>query len=108
MSKKKKKSSAPANVVKRIQHGAVFANICRGCSPHDGHTYLYYTLHREFLQINGDKNSNDRFYPRNEEDLVRVAGMASRWIAENPEAADGTIPAQASAPLNGHSSAPTA
>ena len=89
---KKKKSPASSNYVKTIRDGAIAANIFRGSTP-DGHSYLFFEVSRAWkTQASGREGYSKKFYARNEEALIRVITMASRWIEEHPEAADGAVP----------------
>ena len=91
MSKKKKPPAHP-NYVTTIRDGAIVVMIGRGTTP-DGHTYLYYELSRTWkAQTSGREGQSKKFYDRNEEALVKVITMASRWIEQHPEAADGVVP----------------
>ena len=91
MSKKKK---GPSNFVHTIRDGAVAASIFRG-STSDGHTYLYYELFRAWkAQASGREGYSKKFYERNEEALIKVITMASRWMEQHPEAADGAAPCE--------------
>ena len=98
MSKKKPTSPTSTNYVRTIREAAIAANIFRGSTP-DGHTYLYYELSRAWKsQASGREGYSKKFYERNEEALIKVITLASRWIEQHPEAADGAVPVQ---PQNG-------
>jgi hypothetical protein len=87
---KRKKSTPSSNYVTTIREGAIAANVFRGSTP-DGHMYLYYELSRAWkTQASGREGYSKKFSERNEEALIRVVTMASRWIEEHREAADET------------------
>ena len=86
---KKKKTASSQNYLHTIREGASAANIFRGATP-DGHTYLYYELSRSWKALSSNREGySKKFYVRNEEDLMKVISRASRWIEQNPQAADG-------------------
>ena len=83
------KRSAENNcVVHTVTSGPVLADIYRGATP-DGHAYLYYVLSRVWRpQSSVRENYSNRFYERNEMQIVEIARKAAEWIRQNPRAAD--------------------
>ncbi len=83
-----KRSSENSGVVHTITSGPVLGDICRGVTP-DGHAYLYYVLSRAWRPQSGVReNYSNRFYERNEMQIIEIAQKASEWIHQNPRAAD--------------------
>jgi hypothetical protein len=83
-----KRSAENSSLVHTIASGPVLADIYRGITP-DGHAYLYYVLSRAWRPQSGVReNYSNRFYERNEMQIVEVGRKASGWIRENPLAAD--------------------
>ena len=83
-----KRPADTSSLVNTIASGPVLADIYRGVTP-DGHAYLYYVLSRAWRPQSGVReNYSNRFYERNEIQIVEVVREASEWIRENPLAAD--------------------
>jgi hypothetical protein len=86
---KAKKTQASSNYVKTILDGAVAASIFRGNTP-DGHCYLYFEISRAWKSQSSNREGySKKFYERNQSALVNVVNLASQWIKDHPEAADG-------------------
>ena len=95
---KSKRSSDNHSVVQTITSGPVLADIYRGITP-DGHAYLYYVLSRVWRpQSSVRENYSNRFYERNEPQILETARKASEWIRQNPCAADQHHQARAEMP----------
>ena len=74
------------------------SDIYRGITP-DGHAYLYYVLSRIWRPQSGVReNYSNRFYERNEGQIIEVAQKASQWIRQNPRAADQPCQRQTTGP----------
>jgi hypothetical protein len=83
-----KRSAENHSMVHTVTSGPVLADIYRGTTP-DGHAYLYYVLSRVWRpQSSVRENYSNRFYERNEMQIVEIARKASEWIRQNPSAAD--------------------
>ena len=129
---KSRRAAENHSVVHTVKPGPVLADIYRGVTP-DGHSYLYFVLSRVWRpQSSIRQNYSNRFYERNEMQVVETAGKACEWIRANPCAADQhqqsrdamsselaneleappevhrsmRRPAAQSRPVNGHSMAP--
>ena len=93
-----KRSAENSSLVQTIASGPVLADIYRGITP-DGHAYLYYVLSRAWRPQSGVReNYSNRFYERNEMQIVEIARKASEWIRENPRAADQQCQSRAETP----------
>ena len=67
-----KRSAENSSLVHTIASGPVLADIYRGVTP-DGHAYLYYVLSRAWRPQSGVReNYSNRFYERNEVQIVEV------------------------------------
>ncbi len=79
---------AQNNIVHTARCGPVVIDILRGTTM-DGHSYLYYQPSRAWQTKNSPReNFSPRFYDRNERDFVEAIKEASKWIRNNPQAAD--------------------
>ena len=97
-SNRPKRSAAGSAVVHTVAAGPVLADIYRGITP-DGHAYLYYVLSRIWRPQSGVReNYSNRFYERNEGQIIEVAQKASQWIRQNPRAADQPCQRQTTGP----------
>lgn len=95
---KPRRSTENHSLVHTVTTGPVLADIYRGVTP-DGHAYLYFVLSRIWQpQSSVRKNYSNRFYERNEMQVVETAGRASEWIRDNPCAADQHHQSQAEIP----------
>ena len=83
-----KRTAEENGLVHTVTSGPVLADIYRGATP-DGHAYLYYVVSRAWRPRSGVReNYSNRFYERNETQIVEIAQRASEWIRRNPRAAD--------------------
>lgn len=83
-----KRASTGSAVVHTMASGPVLADIYRGITP-DGHAYLYYVLSRVWHPRSSIReNYSNRFYERNEPQIIEIARKAAEWIRKNPQAAD--------------------
>jgi len=83
-----KRSAENSSLVHTISSGPILADIYRGVTP-DGHAYLYYVPARAWRPQSGVReNYSNRFYERNELQIVEVIRKASEWIRQHPRAAD--------------------
>lgn len=69
--------------VHTITIGSVVVRIFRGCTQ-DGFTYLYFQAGRKTPR----SAFAQRFYDRDEKDLLKATQEAATWIRKNPQAAD--------------------
>ncbi len=83
----KKRESNYVTTVRSEACPAIAANIFRRTSQ-DGHTYLDYEISRSWKTASREGYST-RFYARNRDGIKEVADLASDWIEQNPQAADG-------------------
>lgn len=79
---------AASNLVHSVEVGSIVIDIFRGAAP-DGHAYLYYQPARSWQPASSARrNYSQRFYERNERELLAAVTKASQWIRKHPEAAD--------------------
>lgn len=80
---KKKRLNAKESPVHTIQVGSVTALVWRRQSP-SGFSYLDYSLIREYSSLStGSFCYSKNFFASNNNDLVEVIQLASRWITEH-------------------------
>jgi len=76
------------SLVHTIEVGPVVVEVLRGAT-NDGHVYLYFQLSRAWQAAAGKKrNHSNRFYDRNEKDVVKAVQEATSWIRKHPQAMD--------------------
>lgn len=79
------------SLVKSKRFGQVVADVQRRMAVYTGHAYLDFTLSRAWKpRPDGRENFSDRYYDRNEKDLLQAVKWAADWIRKHPQAADET------------------